>query len=308
MRELFMFMCLLVFLACTGKSKQETHDKQETKPAFEMVAVPALITQPQERADYLMEHYWDKFDFTDTTYIHYPEITEQAFSDFINLFHHATARNVAPSITRMLEKAQQEPVMYSYFTGLYEKYLYDPLSPMRNEEWFIPVLNHMINTPLLSETEKIRPQHLLKIALKNRVGEKANDFAYTLENGRTGTLYGIDSPYLLLYFSNPGCDACKILTHQLSSSPIIGRLQDTKQLKILSVYTDEEVEEWKRNLPQFPKQWINAYDPNLLLKSEETYDLKAIPCLYLLDSNKIVLLKDVTFEQAEAYLYNHSSL
>ena len=38
------------------------------------------------------------------------------------------------------------------------------------------------------------------------------------------------------------------------------------------------------------------------LKNDEIYDLKAIPTLYLLDKDKKVVLKDVTFNQVENYL------
>ena len=53
-----------------------------------------------------------------------------------------------------------------------------------------------------------------------------------------------------------------------------------------------------------PAAWINSYDKSLDIKNKEVYDLKAIPTLYLLDKEKKVVLKDVTFAQVEAFLTN----
>ena len=75
---------------------------------------------------------------------------------------------------------------------------------MRNEEFYIPVLEAMIASPVLNETEKIRPQARLKLAQKNRIGTKALNFTYTLASGAQGSLYQLKAEYLLLFINNPG--------------------------------------------------------------------------------------------------------
>ena len=78
-----------------------------------------------------------------------------------------------------------------------------------------------------------------------------------------------------------------------------------KKLVLLSIYPDEELNEWKRHLSDFPNNWINAYDKQLIIRDKQLYDLKAIPTLYLIDKNKIVLLKDTSVAMIEKYLYLH---
>ncbi|MDH6311732.1 thiol-disulfide isomerase/thioredoxin [Parabacteroides sp. PFB2-10] len=297
-------ICLVVLTACNNKTKENVNAEKGEKPVFEMVDVPTLIVDKTERADYLIDHYWDKFDFTDTTYIHYPEVTEQAFSNFLGFLPYAHPEKVSPAIKKMLKKAEAEPKMYAYFTDLYEHYLYDPNSMMRNEELYIIVLETIVESPLLGEDEKIRPAHLLKLALKNRLGESATDFAYTLPDGKKGKLYGVSAERLILYFYNPDCDACRETTRELQQSTVIKGLMAEKKVKILAVYPDEDLQAWKEHLEEMPGDWILSYDKEVKLKNEEIYDLKAIPCLYLLDKNKVVLLKDAPFEQVEAFLYN----
>ena len=88
----------------------------------------------------------------------------------------------------------------------------------------------------------------------------------------------------------------------MKQAPAINKELEAGNLKILSVYPDEDKEEWERHLSDFPKEWINGYDKKLMIKEKNLYDLKAIPTLYLLDKNKKVLLKDAVVGQIEQYL------
>lgn len=299
-------ICLLAFPlilnSCHGQQTTKTENTDATPRTFEMVSVPSMITDPGERAKYLVEHYWDKFDFTDTTYVHLPEITEQAVSNYIDLMKYVAPEVASSSIKNMMHKADTDSVVFAHMASLYEKYLYDPNSPMRDESLYINVLESILSTSVFDDVNKIRPAHLLELALKNRVGESATDFTYTLADGKTGTLYNVKAPYLLLFFYNPDCHACKEITGQIQASPLIEKLQKDKTLKILAVYPDEDLEAWKKHIPDVPVSWINSYDESVSLKNDEIYDLKAIPTLYLLDKDKKVILKDVTFNQLEEFL------
>lgn len=298
MRYLYILLLTLIVNACSGQRSQKT----ELPRSFEMAQVPTLLSDPGERADYLAKHYWDKFDFHDTTYIHEPEITEQALSNYIDLLSHVTPETRSSSIKTMMARAEQDSTMFHYFSEMTEKYLYDPLSPQRNEEIYIAVLEYIIQTSSLNEVEKIRPAHLLEQAQRNRIETPATDFTYTLADGRDGQLYGIQADYLLLFFHNPDCQACLEITRQLSASPLVNDLLNNKTLSILAIYPDEDLEAWKAHIPTMPKEWINAYDQGHTLKNDEIYDLKAIPTLYILDKGKKVLQKDISFQQTEAFL------
>ena len=301
-RILYLLFFILIFCNCNGQQVEKTEAGNTKEHTFQMVSVPSVITEPEERAAYLVKHYWDKFDFTDTTLIHFPEITEQATSNYIDMMKYVPAKVAASSIKEMMSKASTDSSMFVYFSGLYEKYLYDPNSPMRDESLYIYVLDAVLEAPFLDEVSKIRPAHLLELALKNRVGEPATDFTYTLVDGKKGTLYRTKADCLLLFFYNPDCHACKEITDQLAASPFVTEWIKNNKLKILAVYPDEDLEAWKKHISYMPAGWINSYDSTVSLKYDEIYDLKAIPTLYLLDKDKKVVLKDVTFNQVENYL------
>lgn len=303
MKSYAFVLCLLLTASLAGCG-HTPKSKPAGAPAFRHVEIPAVLQTKEEQRDYMVSHYWDNFDFKDTSYIHVPQVTEQALADYLQLLSVTPPEKAKKSITQMLARAQADSSMFAYFTGLFEKYLHDPNSPYRNEELYIPVLEYIVNAPGIDPVYKIRPQSQLETAMKNRPGTKAADFSYMLSSGKTGTLYGIKAEYVLIYLNNPGCHACEEARNQMLESPVITNLVNSGRLKILAVYPDEDITAWKKEIPNIPPAWINSYDHTLSMRRNGLYDLTAIPAFYLLDRNKTVLLKDPTLNALEQYLVN----
>ena len=286
-------------VACKGGNKAA----QTTAPAaFPHVEVPAMITDPQARADYMAVHWWDKFDFTDTTSLSRPEITEQGLADYLYIVSMADSAKAREGVMKMMERSTVDSAMYAWFREETERYLWDPNSPIRNENLYIYVLESIIGSGKVDELVKGRAEKQLQTTQKNRPGMTAADFTYTLASGRQGRLSQIRSEYTLLFLSNPGCPACGEIIAQIKSSPAMNAMEQNKRLTVLTVYPDEELEEWHKHLPDLPSDWINGYDKELVMRGDDLYDMRAIPTLYLLDKDKKVLLKDTTFGQLEAYI------
>lgn len=299
---------ILLCISCNSgnaSSQNKNEMPQDTIKAFTLPSIPQMMTAPEQRADFLVKHYWDNVNFADTNYIHHPDITEQAWADYCDILNHVPLKTAHEAIKQTIKQTYVDKKVFSYITDLADKYLYDPNSPLRNEEFYIPVLEAMITSPILNETEKIRPKARLELAQKNRIGTKALDFTYTLATGTQGSLYQLKADNILLFLNNPGCHACTETIEQLKNAPIINKLLKEKKLIVLSVYPDEELDEWRKHLNEFPKEWMNGYDKKLTIKEQQVYDLKAIPTLYLLNKEKIVLLKDATAQAVEEYLTIH---
>lgn len=299
------FFCLffgICLSACNNTDKQASTSVQKKERKFIMPIVPDELVVPLDRANYLVIHYWDNFDFSDTAYIHLPSITEQAMADYIEILPHANKDTSSNSIKNTLIKAEINNDMRSYFLDIYNKYLYDPNSPLRNEEFYIPVLSYILESEKTNETDKERADFKLKMLLKNRIGEKATNFTYTLASGKTGTLYDIKSEYTIVLFYNPDCHACAELIKAIKGSNIINEKLENKSITILSFYPDADLEIWKKHLNDIPSLWINGYDKKQIVQNKRLYDLKAIPTLYLLDSNKQIILKDVDFYVLQKWL------
>ncbi len=314
-----LFIIIILFISCqNGKSPDKRSENKivETKnniekkiESFPLPTIPTMLSSPKEREKYLVQHYWDNFDFNDTSYIHRAEITEQGWVNYIDLLKQSPLPEAQRVIKAMMRAiSTKNTKVFKYFTELADKYLYDPNSPLQEEELYIPILEVMVKTPTLSDAEKIRPKDRLKLALKNRVGQLATDFSYTLISGIKTNLYRVPGEFTLLFFNNPGCHACEETINKLKFSVIINQLITNKRLKIVAIYPDAEIDEWQKHINDFPKEWINGYDKGVTIKTKNIYDLKAIPTLYLLDKEKKVLLKDAFLPEIELYFKKHNIL
>ena len=81
------FALILAFSACKSgsASSQEPSEKQDTVKIFNLPQIPVVLNTVEQRTDYMVKHYWDRFDFSDTTYINQAEVPEQAWVDYCAL-------------------------------------------------------------------------------------------------------------------------------------------------------------------------------------------------------------------------------
>lgn len=305
MKQILLVLFSVLTLSSCGSSAPKTAataDSVGQKLApIAKVTIPMTITDQQAKIEWSAANYWNLFDFADTTYINSGEL-EQSFVDWVILLPYVKSAQRQANLTTIFTKANTASSdMFYEFIRLAERYLYDPNSPMRNEDVYIDVLRTELALSFLPEIEKIRPQSQLDLALKNRVGDKAADFNYTTIKGESGRLSGVKSELLVVFFNNPDCPNCKEVRSRLNVATRVRELEKAGRLKVLAVYPDENRKQWEDYAPNIPDRWINAMSTSKI-DSEGKYDLRAIPTLYLLDMSKKVLLKDVPVDQMIGYL------
>lgn len=245
-----------------------------------------------ERSAYLRAHYWDGFDFADTV-----ALLRADTGRMVGLFarHAALCAAVgdpAP-LDSLMSRAAGSRTMLLYFWMLAERVLYDPNSPLRDDELYIPVVRTVAESPLLEEWERLRPAEQLRLALCNRVGERAADLYYLLPEGGGGRLYDVRAEYTLLFVADPECPACERLACDLAASSLLNERIERGELAVLYLLPGVDADVAKRCRQRLPAAWTVACDDGSLLDGK-CYDLRAIPSLYLLDRTKRVLAKDAT--------------
>ena len=274
-------------LGCISKSK-----KAEPTKSYRFLRVfPPSQASNEEKLAYMRDHYWDKFDFADSLYTTQADTTEmlRAYADYVSNF--VGPFNQEP-IRKLMERASASKKMFDYFVMLSEKVLHDPNSPYRSDELYIAVLEAQIASPHYDRYEKMAPEYDLQIVSQNRIGHKANDFSYTVANGKSHRMYNVKSDFTIIYFNNPGCSLCRDITKAMKESEIISKMLRNGKLKVLAIYPDEQLDEWHKHRADMPNEWINGYDKGQLIDREKLYNVNAIPALYLLDKQKVVLVKD----------------
>ena len=276
-------------------------DSADTRVSHQLVlpTPPAILTDADDCAAFIAEHYWDNFNFRDTTWIADTATLEQNYANYIAMLKLLSAESAANAQKRLIRRAAVCAPMLARMASVAAHYLDDPNSPLRSEELYIPVLEELIASDSLKEADKIRPRYQLEMARKNRPGMVAADFAYTTANGNRHRLSDLRAHCTLLFFYNPGCPECMRVKEYIADSQPLGAGIQSGKLRVLAVYPDEDVDQWRRHLEEMPQDWTVGYDRGSLILEKKLYDLRAIPCLYLLDAQKRVILKDATIEQIE---------
>ena len=221
-RIVVILLAALCAVSCGRRSSRQQTSAAPQMRVFLPAIAPSSLSDDAKR-DYLRWHYWDRFDFADTLFIREVDTVQmvEAYVRWIALISDRPTDG-APMDSLMRRASASRP-MLDYFTMLAELVIHDPNSPLRNDEFYIPVLRAVLASPYYDEYERIGPSYDLDMAMQNRIGERANDFRYTLASGATGTLYGVKAEYVLLFINNPGCPMCKQLREQIGGSPMRAR-------------------------------------------------------------------------------------
>ena len=296
---------VLLFSSCGNISQQEKteaigsesvgHSQVETGTSFPFPEIPAMLTQPEERKAYLLEHYWDRFNFGDTTLVNNREVTEQGFVNQISLLADgATPEKVIREslknwCSQFMPEAQARQVMMQ----LADDYLYNPNSPFYNEGLYGVYLETMLEVLPEEDARRSSFDFKLRLLRRNKVGDKATDFSYYLPDGQKKSLVATSTRgnRLLLVFYDPECESCHEVLREMTADASLAEAVKAGRVTVLAVYTEGNQEAWRKGLADMPEGWIIGTDRQKV-KEEALYDLKAMPSLYLLDGQKRVLLKD----------------
>lgn len=299
---LFISAIILTLSGCANNKKAE----QFKALPFPETHLPSMLEGQQERMEYLAMHWWDGItdpsrDFpTDSLYISgvRKEDVEQGMANWISLLEHVEISTAGKAMTRLYDRVHACQVrdttsqILGEFSELVEKYLYDPNSPLRNEDYYGVYAEHLSKSEFIDDVLKEKYARQARLSMLNKVGTKAADFTFSDKNGRKHTLYGIKSELVLLFFSNPGCTACKEIIDVLNNDPVISRHISQGRLAVLNMYIDEDIQAWMSYMPIYPEHWYNGFDPFMVLRNNDKYYVRAIPSLYLLDKDKNVIMKD----------------
>ena len=304
----------VVSIAGCGQRKAE----QFQALPFPDVMPPAMMEDPQDRADYMALNMWNSLADPSRTYpcdsllvsgVRKADV-EQKFANWVQVLGMSSRPVAEKSVGRLYdralacEKKDTSSNVFETFASLVEKYLFDPNSPLRDEDLYGAYASRLAAYEGYTEVQKGKYARDARLCALNKVGSKAADFRFADRRGKMRTLYGVKAPYTLLFFSNPGCEACMSIINVLKDDPQISGMISSGRLKVLNIYIDEDLDAWRSYMPIYPEEWHNGFDPDFVIRNETLYNVRAIPSLYLLDSEKTVLLKDAPENRMFEYLYS----
>lgn len=277
---LFLIYVIALFLPACKQAGSSAKEGLDTKSITEETPKDAT------------RHFWNRMNFEDTVLSHDRDFMEQNFANFIALGHRAEKADMKAAAETLVKKAEADSVALEMITLIASHYLYDPNSPMYSEEDYLLFLEPLIASSKTGRGLRERLEWERKEVILNRQGVKAADICFITREGEKKRLYEMSNDRdVLLIFYNPDCDQCKEILPKIEKDKGIKKRIDAGELTVLAIYPGEEKEKWKEMAKDMPEEWIVGIDDGKII-NEDTYILRAMPSIYLLDKDKVVRVKD----------------
>lgn len=316
-----------------NRLNKELNDYREnvikTQPQSMLAAVLSAMKEPQLRNTspkthedslanyyYYKAHYWDGITFMDERIIRSPFFLpkfERYYRDIIvqhpdsiikeSDYQLLLARSCPEMYKFMLNWLTDEYINPKYmgqdaiFVHLFEKYHSKGLTSWLNEK----------------QMETISRRAYMLMA--NLIGAKAADLNMLDTAGKETPLYKVDADFTVVCFWDPNCGHCKEEIPRLDS--IYNASWKNMGVKIYSVLTADSKEDVKKAWMDYIREhhiedWINVYPTKEMEEADvaaqkpsfrQLYDVTMTPTLFLLDKDKNIIAKKLTWQQLDELLH-----
>lgn len=292
MKKILYLLTAFALVSCSGKSDNadnsasdsitETNTVELGAHELPLPQIPDSIMAPSAKADYMMLHFWDAMDFADKEQVSDTLLLEQTFSNFVYLLPNTSGVNaIEAAMVALTKEASVSPFAQRRVSETAEKYLYDVESPFQSDTLFKIYLEALFkNKPEDSE----RYGYLLNEVKQNETGSIAPDFS--IASTRLSDIVA-DALYTIIVFYENDCPDCINTIEMMKADTNLAHLVDSGAIKIVAI----DLNTTNDGMISLPAGWIGSQTS----APEDLYVMRRNPSLYLLDSDRKVVIKDTTY-------------
>lgn len=263
--------------------------------------IPASLSR-MERINYLRQHYFDGVDFTDTALLRSPAFANKAIS-YLALYGNNRLNQkqleaeFIKAVTLMMSAAAVSPEVYKflldYLVGGFDKYHFDEVITYMAENFSDPFACE-------DQARKTALQKKLETFKKIAIGKVAPDLVVSDRDGKPVTLSKLTSEYLLLMFWSTECPHCVDMIPKVKT---LYESQKPRRYEIVSVALDTSRTAWVDFSKESGISWINLSDlKGFDTKAADDYNIYATPTMFLLDREKKIIAKPISYRELEQVL------
>jgi thiol-disulfide isomerase/thioredoxin len=281
--------------------------------------MPEALKNPKTKQDsvaaytYYRTHFWDGVNFWDgrltrTTFF------EGKLDKYINEVMYPNPDSVIKDMDRMLAYASVDEdmtkVLLLKFVNrfLNQKFMWEDKVFVHLFEKYFASKDYAWLTEQGRKTITERAYNLMA----NILGTPASDILLPDSSGKEKSLYALQAEYTLVCFWDPLCGHCKEVVPKLDSMYL--HKWKAAGLKIFAVAkeTDGTQKDWTAFISEHKlHEWTHVYYSKSTEKKRidagipgysQLYDVMSFPTLYLLDKEKRIVAKKLTYEQMDEVL------
>ncbi|MFC2100387.1 thioredoxin-like domain-containing protein [Bacteroidota bacterium] len=269
--------------------------------------LPASL-KTEQRMDYLKAHFFDHTDFTDSALIKSNAYINKAI-DYLTLY--ANPNFTKEQLEKQYIKAIDIILSYAvvcnevydflleYFVNGFEKYNFELVLDHIS-------LNYSPSNKCENKERKSQLEKRLESYQKLVRGNKVPEIISKDQERNPIILSELKSNYTLVVFWATWCPHCKSLLPEIKKSCDI---LSADEIKILAVSLDTLQNDWLSFIKSFTGNWVHCSDlKGWNSKAADDYSIYATPTMFLLDINKKILAKPVTYNELYAALRENGIL
>ena len=283
---------------------------------------PAVLNnKPQTHNDslqnyyYYKTHYWDGITFMDERVIRTPFFLPRLERYYRELIV-PQADSIIKEADYQLLLARSCPEMYKFLLNwLTDEYI----SPkyMGHDAVFVHLFEKYHSKGLsnwLNEKQMETVSRRAYMLMANLIGAKAADLDMLDTTGKPSPLYDVAADYTVVVFWDPTCGHCKEELPRLDSVYRANwKAHNVKMYGVLSADSKEDLrQEWLKYIREHNlKDWVNVYQTKEIEAANsaaqkpgyrQLYDVTLTPTIYLLDKEKRIIAKKLTWQQLDDLL------
>jgi hypothetical protein len=282
--------------------------------ALKEPVVPPIPLLPNGRPDstfayrYYKAHYWDNFSYIDDRLIRTP-IFEPKLDRYYKDMVSPEPDSIDREIDHMLLFSRTNKDMFKFLLVYFVQKYINP-EYMGQDAVFIHLFEKYINTGQADFfTEKYRKfvDDRAYSVMANLIGQPAANLEMTDTAGKTRPLYEIPANFILVCFWDPTCSHCKEIIPKVDS--IYQAKWKYEGVQIYGVMVEGGRENWLNFIRTHNLgDWINVYQTTAQHDAaaaagrpdyRQLYDVYQTPVLFLLDKEKRIVAKKLTYQQVD---------
>ncbi len=281
--------------------------------------IPEKWRKPRNREDslnayqYFKDHYWDGVDFWDGR-LAYTTFFEEKLDKYINDVIAPHPDSVIREIDYMLGFAsvneEMTRMLLLKFVNRYlnQKYMWEDAVFVHLFEKYFSQKDYPWLTQQGRKTITDRAYNMMA----NIMGTAAAEVELPDSTGTMRSLYNDNSPYTVVVFWDPTCGHCKEVAPRLDSLYQAKWKASGVRMYAIAKETEGNRSTWLKVIGELGlKGWTHVYYSKVADKQRidanipgysQLYDIQSFPTLYLLDKDKRIVAKKLTWQQTDEVL------
>jgi thiol-disulfide isomerase/thioredoxin len=258
-------------------------------------------------------HFWDGVNFWDGRFA-YTTFFEDKLDKYFNQIVSPQPDSIIKELDWMLGYASANEEMNRFllikFVNRYlvQKYMWEDMIFVHLFEKYF---NNKTYSWLNEQGRKTITDRAYSL-MANIMGTPASDISLPDTAGKQTSLYALNAKYTVVVFWDPTCGHCKEVLPKLDSFYVAKWKAAGLKMYAVAKETDATKKEWLSFInEQHLQEWTNVYYSKADDKTRtgagipgysQLYDVQTFPTLYLLDGDKRIVAKKLSYQQIDEVL------